>query len=103
MSRVSRNYAGGRWRVGGSGHVAVKAAICCAANVTDRTPEELWRAYMQLTEAEAAFRVHKSDLQIRPVWHHREHRVGAHILVCFLALCAVEDAGRQLPSGRTRR
>ena len=53
--------------------------------MTDWTPEELWRAYMQLTEAEAAFRVHKSDLQIRPVWHHREHRVGAHILVCFLA------------------
>ncbi len=55
------------------------------SNVTDWTPEELWRAYVQLTEAEAAFRVHKSDLQIRPVWHHREHRVGAHILVCFLA------------------
>lgn len=55
------------------------------SNVTDWTPEELWRAYVQLTEAEAAFRVHKSDLQIRPVWHHREERVGAHILVCFLA------------------
>jgi transposase len=55
------------------------------SNVTAWTPEELWRAYVQLTEAEAAFRVHKSDLQIRPVWHHREHRVGAHILVCFLA------------------
>ncbi len=55
------------------------------SNVTDWTPEELWRAYVQLTEAEAAFRVHKSDLQIRPVWHHREPRVGAHILVCFLA------------------
>ena len=55
------------------------------SNVTDWTPEELWRAYVQLTEAEAAFRVHKADLQIRPVWHHREHRVGAHILVCFLA------------------
>jgi transposase len=55
------------------------------SNVTDWTPEELWRAYVQLTEAEAAFRVHKSDLQIRPVWHQREHRVGAHILVCFLA------------------
>lgn len=55
------------------------------SNVTDWTPKELWRAYVQLTEAEAAFRVHKSDLQIRPVWHHREHRVGAHILVCFLA------------------
>jgi len=55
------------------------------SNVTDWTAEELWRAYVQLTEAEAAFRVHKSDLQIRPVWHHREDRVGAHILVCFLA------------------
>jgi transposase len=55
------------------------------SNVIAWTPEELWRAYVQLTEAEAAFRVHKSDLQIRPVWHHREHRVGAHILVCFLA------------------
>jgi transposase len=55
------------------------------SNVIDWTPEELWHAYVQLTEAEAAFRVHKSDLQIRPVWHHREHRVGAHILVCFLA------------------
>src|SRR3989440_258375 len=55
------------------------------SNVIDWTPEELWRAYVQLTEAEAAFRVHKSDLQIRPVWHHREQRVGAHILVCFLA------------------
>jgi hypothetical protein len=55
------------------------------SNVTDWTPEELWRAYVQLTEAEAAFRVRKSDLQIGRVWHHREHRVGAHVLVCFLA------------------
>ena len=40
------------------------------------TPEELGRAYVQLTEPEAAFRLHKSDFQIRPVWHHREARVG---------------------------
>jgi hypothetical protein len=33
------------------------------SNVIDWTPEELWRAYVQLTEAEAAFRVHKSDLR----------------------------------------
>jgi len=45
-----------------------------------------WRAYVQLTEAKAALRVHKSDFQIRPVWHNREDRVVAHILVClFLA------------------
>ena len=55
------------------------------SNVTDWTGEELWRAYIQLTEAEAAFRVHKSDLQLRPVWHQKEKRVQAHILVCFLA------------------
>lgn len=55
------------------------------SNVTDWSPEELWRAYIQLTEAEAAFRIQKSDLQIRPVWHQRQDRVEAHILVCFLA------------------
>jgi transposase len=54
-------------------------------NVTDWSAEELWKAYIQLTEAEAAFQVHKSDLRIRPVWHQKEDRVLAHILVCFLA------------------
>jgi transposase len=54
-------------------------------NIQDWTHEELWEAYMQLTEAELAFRIHKSDLRIRPVWHQKEERVLAHILVCFLA------------------
>ena len=55
------------------------------SNVADWTAEELWHAYIQLTEAEAAFRIEKSDLRIRPIWHQREDRVLAHILVCFLA------------------
>ena len=55
------------------------------SNVTDWSGEELWRAYIQLTEAEEAFRLHKSDLVMRPVWHQKEQRVQAHILVCFLA------------------
>ena len=38
-----------------------------------------------LCQALAAFRVEKSELSIRPVWHHREDRVKAHIFVCFLA------------------
>jgi transposase len=54
-------------------------------NITDWSGEDLWRAYMQLTDAEAAFRIHKSDLRIRPIWHQRQDRVEAHILVCFLA------------------
>ncbi len=54
-------------------------------NVADWSDEELWKAYIQLTEAEAAFRIHKSDLSIRPIWHQKQDRVLAHILVCFLA------------------
>ena len=54
-------------------------------NVTDWSDEELWRTYIQLTEAEAAFRIHKTDLSLRPIWHQKQDRVQAHILVCFLA------------------
>ena len=55
------------------------------SNITDWDAEDLWRAYIQLTEAEAAFRIQKGDLGIRPIWHQKEERVQAHILVCFLA------------------
>jgi transposase len=54
-------------------------------NVHDWTDEELWKAYIQLSEAESAFRIHKTDLQLRPIWHQKEDRVDAHLLVCFLA------------------
>jgi len=55
------------------------------SNIAHGDAPELWRAYIQLTEAEAAFRIQKSDLRIRPIWHQKEQRVQAHILVCFLA------------------
>jgi len=64
------------------------------SNIGDWTPEELWRAYIQLTEAEEAFRIHKSDLSIRPIWHQKEERVRAHILVCFLAYVLWKTLGR---------
>jgi transposase len=54
-------------------------------NVAKWSDEELWRTYVQLSDAEAAFRVQKSDLSIRPVWHQTASRVKAHVLVCFLA------------------
>jgi transposase len=54
-------------------------------NIHDWSDEELWKTYVQLSEAEAAFRIQKSDLCIRPIWHHRQERIKAHILVCFLA------------------
>lgn len=55
------------------------------SNIHDWTDEELWKIYIQLSEAEAAFRIHKSDLCIRPIWHHKQGRIKAHILICFLA------------------
>jgi transposase len=55
------------------------------SNVNEWSAKELWQTYIQLTQAEAAFRINKSDLRIRPIWHHKEERVKAHILVCFLA------------------
>src|SRR5215475_12075842 len=53
-------------------------------NLTQERPDELWEKYIQLTEAEAAFRALKSELAIRPIFHQKEHRVKAHILVAFL-------------------
>jgi transposase len=55
------------------------------SNIQNWKPEELWEAYIHLTEAQEAFRIHKSDLRLRPVWHQKEDRVRSHILVCFLA------------------
>lgn len=63
-------------------------------NVLDWTDEELWKTYMQLTEAEAAFKIHKTDLSIRPIWHQKEERVLAHILVCFLAYVLWKTLGQ---------
>lgn len=64
------------------------------SNVTDWSDEELWKAYIQLTEAEGAFRIHKSDLGLRPIWHQKEERVQAHILVCFLAFVLWKTLGQ---------
>jgi len=55
-------------------------------NCIEEDPALLWQWYIQLTQAEAAFRTAKSDLGLRPVFHRMTHRVEAHILVCFLAL-----------------
>jgi transposase len=54
-------------------------------NVTDLDAAALWKQYIQLTEAEWAFRISKDELRLRPIWHHKKDRVLAHILVCFLA------------------
>jgi hypothetical protein len=46
----------------------------------------VWEWYLQLQQAESAFRCAKSDLSLRPIFHHKTERVEAHILVCFMSL-----------------
>ena len=62
-----------------------EGAYVLRSNIADWGDERLWKAYIQLTQAEAAFRIQKDQLCLRPIWHQRADRVQAHILVCFLA------------------
>jgi len=62
-----------------------EGAYLLRSNIRDWTDQQLWKAYIQLTQAEAAFRIQKDQLNVRPIWHQREELVQAHILVCFLA------------------
>ena len=64
------------------------------SNIMGWSAEDLWKAYIQLTQAEAAFRIQKQDLAIRPVWHQKKERVQAHILVCFLAYALWKTFGQ---------
>ena len=65
-------------------HESREGAYLLRTNLQAETPEELWSKYMQLTEAEASFRALKSELSIRPLFHQKERRVKAHVMVAFL-------------------
>lgn len=54
------------------------------SNLAETDPAVLWKQYIQLTDAEWAFRIEKDELGIRPIWHQKEDRVLAHVLICFL-------------------
>ncbi len=88
---VTRGSSGGAWLNWSKKSAALESAqrregcYLLRSNVAHWTAEELWKAYMQLTDAEAAFRIQKDNLRLRPVWHQTTERVQAHILVCFLA------------------
>jgi hypothetical protein len=56
-------------------------------NLTESDPATLWQYYVQLVAVEEAFKTLKGDLAIRPVFHHDEKRIEAHIFVAFLAYC----------------
>ena len=57
------------------------------SNLTGADPAVLWSRYVQLTQIESVFRSLKSELGIRPIYHQKEDRADAHILIAFLAYC----------------
>jgi transposase len=57
------------------------------SNLSGEDPAVLWTRYVQWTQIESVFRSWKSELGIRPIFHQREHRADAHVLIAFLAYC----------------
>jgi len=52
--------------------------------------------YKQLWHIEKAFRISKTDLLIRPIYHRKENRIKAHILIAFSAYLIWKEVERQL-------
>jgi hypothetical protein len=65
-------------------------------NLTENDPALLWQYYIQLVAVEEAFKTLKQDLAIRPVFHHHERRIEAHIFIAFLAYCVQVTLQRRL-------
>lgn len=59
------------------------------------SPEDIALAYKQLMEVERAFRTLKTTLELRPLYHRKEERIRAHVLLCYLSLLLVRIAERE--------
>jgi transposase len=69
---------------------------CLRSNQTTWTEEKLWRTYITLTDLEAVFRCFKSDLGLRPIFHHKEERMDSHLFITVLAYQFVQLIRSQL-------
>jgi hypothetical protein len=65
--------------------LARDGAYLLRSNQAGWSAQEFWETYIQLTVVERAFRVLKSQLLLRPIWHHYSGRTQAHIFICVLA------------------
>ena len=69
---------------------------CLRSSENDWDKEKLWRTYTMLTDLEAVFRSLKSELGLRPVYHHKEARTDAHLFITVLAYQFVQILRRRL-------
>lgn len=63
---------------------------------TTHSPELVIENYAQLWQVEKAFRISKTDLRIRPVYHYRRQRIRAHVLIAFVAYTIYKELERLL-------
>ena len=83
VNPVSLSYT---WRVAKFKQALVRdGAYLLRGNQAGWSAQEFWETYVQLTVVEKAFRVLKSELLLRPIWHQYSGRTKAHIFVCVLA------------------
>ena len=55
-------------------------------NLLEKTDKEILDYYCNLVKIEHAFRIAKSDLEARPIFHHKENSIRNHLLICFTAV-----------------
>lgn len=69
---------------------------CLRSNELDWDAERMWRTYIMLTDLEAVFRSLKSELGLRPIFHHKQERSDGHLFITVLAYQLVQLIRRQL-------
>ena len=69
---------------------------CLRSNQTDWDAETLWRTYITLTDLEAVFRSLKSELGLRPIYHHKALRTEGHLFITVIAYQLVQVIRRRL-------
>src|SRR5205085_9070569 len=69
---------------------------CLRSNEMNWSEEQLWKTYSTLTDLEAVIRSLKSELGLRPVYHHSQARVEGHLFITVLAYQLVQTLRRQL-------
>jgi len=78
--KITKNEDRYQWALQSGGNYILRT------NWKETDPKTIWKRYIQLTEVEDAFRTEKHDLGMRPIYHQKQDRTQAHIMVCFLAL-----------------
>jgi hypothetical protein len=98
LGRLVRQTPGGRLvldRAKLTAEAKLDGKFLLSTSDPDLSAEDVAVGYKNLLEAERAFRDLKTTLDLRPIYHRLEHRIRAHVLLCWLALLLVRVAERQ--------